>query len=66
MVAYGELDPAPFIEQSKLLSETLCKQNRCPRLAYLPKHSHMSEVYAINSADASLTAPLFAFVKAGM
>ena len=51
MVVYGELDPAQFIEQSKLMGDALCKANRCSSLLRLPKHSHMSEVYAINTKD---------------
>jgi len=63
MVAYGEIDPPAFIEQSKLLNEALCAQGRCPRLVYLPGHSHMSEVYAINTDDRSLSAPVLEFAK---
>ena len=63
MVAYGELDPPPFIAQSKLLNDALCAARKCPRLVYLPGHSHMSEVYAINTADTSLSEPLLDFAK---
>jgi hypothetical protein len=31
----------------------------------LPKHSHMSEVYAINTPDTSLSGPIRVFVKGG-
>lgn len=63
MVAYGEIDPPPFIEQSKLLNEALCAQGRCPRLVYLPGHSHMSEVYAVNTDDRSLSGPVLEFAR---
>ena len=63
MVAYGEIDPPPFIEQSKLLNEALCAQGRCPRLVYLRGHSHMSEVYSINTEDRSLSGPILDFAK---
>ena len=65
MAAYAELDPANFIEQAKLLGETLCKANRCSSLVRLPKHSHMSEVYAINTADKSLSDRIVKFVTGG-
>jgi triacylglycerol lipase len=65
LVVYGELDPAQFIEQSKLMGEALCKANRCSSLLALPKHSHMSEVYAINTKDRSLSDEIAAFVKGG-
>jgi len=64
MVAYGEIDPPPFIEQAKLLNEALCAQGRCPRLVYLPGHSHMSEVYAVNTDDRSLSGPVLQFAAA--
>lgn len=63
LVAYAELDPPPFIEQARLLNDTLCARARCPRLVYLPGHSHMSEVYAINTSDRSLSAPVVEFAK---
>jgi triacylglycerol lipase len=31
----------------------------------LPQHNHMSEVYAINTADTRLTDAILNFVKAG-
>lgn len=65
LVAYAELDPAYFIDQAKLLNAALCAQNRCPRLVALAGHSHMSEVYAINTADAVLSGAVAAFVGAG-
>jgi acetyl esterase/lipase len=66
MLAYAELDPADFIAQTRLLNQALCKRKRCPHLVVLPGHSHMSEVYAINTSDKSLSAPLMAFVKSGV
>ena len=39
--------------------------NGCARTFMLPQHSHMSEVYAINTADTRLTDEILAFVKAG-
>jgi acetyl esterase/lipase len=65
LVVYGELDPAQFIEQAKLMGDALCKANRCSSLLALPKHSHMSEVYAINTKDRSLSDEIAAFVKGG-
>jgi acetyl esterase/lipase len=63
MVAYAELDPPVFQEQAKQLNAGMCKAGRCPRFLPLAKHSHMSEVYAINTADTALSGPLLAFVK---
>jgi triacylglycerol lipase len=62
MVVFGTLDPEMFIEQAKLLNATLCRANRCSTLVPLPKHSHMSEVYAINTPDKSLSDHILRFV----
>ena len=63
MVAYAELDPPVLQEQANELNAALCKAGHCPRLLPLAKHSHMSEVYAINTADTVLSGPILAFVK---
>jgi triacylglycerol lipase len=65
MVVHAGLDPAVFIEQATLLNEALCRAQRCPRFLALPAHSHMSEVYAVNTRDTSLSAPLVEFIKTG-
>lgn len=63
MVVYAGLDPAIFIAQAKLLNDALCEAGKCPRLLYLPHHNHLSEVYSINTADTSVSAPIFDFAK---
>jgi acetyl esterase/lipase len=65
MVVYAELDPPMYIEQAKLMGATLCRANRCSSLLRLPKHTQMSEVYAINTPDKSLSDPVLVFVKGG-
>ena len=66
MIAAAELDPPRFIQQFELLKEAACKGNQgCPRAVMLPQHSHMSEVYAINTPDARLTDAILEFVKSG-
>ena len=63
LVANAELDPPDFQQQAKQLNDALCKAGRCPRFLPLAKHSHMSEAYAINTADTSLSGEILAFVK---
>ena len=65
LVAYAALDPRNFIEQAQLLKELRCVRGKCPRFVELKDHSHMSEVYAINTADRSLAGPIVEFVKTG-
>jgi triacylglycerol lipase len=64
LVVHAELDPANFVAQAKLLNDALCARNKCPRFIELRQHSHMSEVYAIGTADRSLAGPMIDFVKA--
>jgi acetyl esterase/lipase len=64
MLAAAELDPPGFEKQFKLLKEESCKRTiGCARAEFLPQHSHMSEVYAINTADDRLTAHILDFVR---
>jgi acetyl esterase/lipase len=51
LLAYAELDPPDFHRQSEQLNAALCKAGQCPGLYKLMGHSHMSEIYSINSAD---------------
>ena len=51
LLAYAELDPPDFHRQSEQLNAALCQAGQCPGLYKLMGHSHMSEIYSINSAD---------------
>ena len=66
MIAGAEFDPPKFQEQLHLLRQAVCKGPAgCPRTFMLPQHSHMSEVYSINTADTRLTDEILDFVKTG-
>jgi triacylglycerol lipase len=66
MIDAAELDPPAFTMQLELLKAAICKGgNGCARTLVLPQHSHMSEVYSINTADDRLTSQILEFVKAG-
>lgn len=66
MVSAAELDPPRFVEQYELIKQASCKRaNGCARTYMLPQHSHISEVYAINTADTRLTDEILEFVKSG-
>lgn len=55
LLAYAELDPPDFHRQSEQLNAALCQASRCQGLYKLMGHSHMSEIYAINSTDRTVT-----------
>ena len=63
MLAYAELDPPDFHKQTGQLQAALCAQRRCPHTYRLLGHSHMSEVYSINTGDTALTDAIRAFVR---
>jgi acetyl esterase/lipase len=66
MVTSAELDPPGFVMQFDLVKEAVCDgPHGCPRALMLPQHSHMSEVYSINTADTRLTDQILEFVKKG-
>jgi acetyl esterase/lipase len=66
MVSGAELDPPPIEAQFLQLREAMCKSPRgCVRTIQLPKHSHMSESYSINTADRQLSDQILEFIKTG-
>ncbi len=66
MIVTAELDPPVFHRQFELLKQAACKGAAgCPHAFLLPQHSHMSEVYSINTADTRLTDQILDFVKTG-
>lgn len=66
MIAAAELDPEGFVLQFDLAKQASCKRaGGCARALLLPQHSHMSEVYSINTADTRLTDQILDFVKTG-
>ncbi|OCK55515.1 esterase [Bradyrhizobium sp. LMTR 3] len=66
MMVAAELDPEGFVAQLDLGRRASCKRTSgCARAILLPQHSHMSEVYSINTADTRLTDQILDFVKTG-
>ena len=62
-VEWAELDPPFIVKQSEILYANLCNKNRCPPKIFLPNHSHMSTVYAVNTDDRQLADAMLAFIK---
>ena len=66
MFAAAELDLSYSIQQLELIKDATCKGTKgCARSVMLPQHSHMSEVFAINTDDKRLTDQILEFVKTG-
>lgn len=66
MIAAAELDPPRFIDQFNRLKDARCKAaGGCAHAILLPQHSHMSEVYSINTSEDRLTREILEFVARG-
>lgn len=66
MITASEFDPPRFVEEFELLKQAACKRaSGCAHATMLPQHSHMSEIYAVNTADGRLTDEILEFVKTG-
>ena len=66
MMVATELDPPRFVQQFDLLKQAACKgPTGCAHAIMLPQHSHVSEVYSINTADTRLADEILDFVKTG-
>jgi len=66
MISSAELDPLPMVGQFGLLKDAMCRSpHGCIRSVLLPKHSHMSESYSINTADTQLTGQILEFIEKG-
>ena len=66
MLAVAELDPSAFMLQFDLMKQATCKRaSGCARAMLVPQHSHMSEVYSINTADTRLTNQILEFIETG-
>ena len=64
LIAVGGLDTARAEQQATMLNKMACEKQNCPRFVVLPKHSHMSEILAVNTADKGLTGAISGFIKA--
>ncbi|MGP0072404.1 MAG: alpha/beta hydrolase [Bryobacteraceae bacterium] len=69
ILANAELDPGvdkngimPF---NQVLHDELCKEGpaHCPTLLYFKGHSHMSEVFSIDTPDKTVSGPILAWIK---
>jgi triacylglycerol lipase len=62
LVAHAEIDVPYYIDQAETLKAARCARQNCPTFVVLKDHSHMSEIYAVNTGDTTLTDEILAFV----
>ena len=63
LVTDAELDPDTFKPQSDLLADARAKAGKPVTRVKLEGHSHISELYSVNTADDSLSAPVLKFIQ---
>jgi acetyl esterase/lipase len=63
LVASGELDAPNFVADFDKLVEQRRAIGKPMTVVRLPNHSHLSEAYAVGTADESLTRPILEFVR---
>ena len=64
LVANAELDPPEFHPDTNNLIAGRKAAGTPTTIVQLPNHSHVSETYAIGTADESMTAPILQFIQA--
>ena len=63
-ITYAELDPVQMQAQAgELFARLVTRHGFQPSIGVIANHNHLSQVYAINSGDDALAAPLLAFVR---
>jgi len=63
MVLHAELDPEGMVADADRLHDALTKAGRAHEYLVSAKHSHMSESYAVGTADESVSGPVLAFIQ---
>ena len=62
-VLCAELDPEFMVAEAKALDAALTQAKRTHQFQINAKHGHMSESYAVNTADESVSGPVLAFIQ---
>jgi acetyl esterase len=63
-ISYAELDPVQMQAQAgELFARLVTRHGFQPRIAVIPCHNHLSQVYAINTGDDALAGPMLDFVR---
>jgi len=63
LVADAELDPETFRPEADKLEQARAKAGKPVTRVRLAGHSHLSELYAVNTGDETLSGPVLAFIQ---
>ena len=59
----AELDPENFQQQADELTQARKRAGHPVERLHVPGHSHLSEAYAIGTADESVSGPVLSFIR---
>ena len=63
-ISYAELDPPQMqVQAGELFARLVTRHGYDPEINVVPGHNHLSQVYAVNTGDESLSATLLKFVR---
>jgi triacylglycerol lipase len=62
LISHTEVDLPDAIFQADHVKKALCDAGHCPAYLVLKDHSHVSQNYAIGTADVSLSGPVLQFI----
>ena len=64
LITYAELDPPQMqVQAGELFAELVTRHRFAPELFVVRGHNHLTQVYAINTGDQSLAAPVCDFLR---
>ena len=63
LVVDAELDPDTFKPESDKLADARAKARKPVQRLKLADHSHLSELYAVNTSDVTLSGPVLEFIR---
>jgi triacylglycerol lipase len=58
-----ELDPEMLVESTQMLNAQLCDAGHCPKLVIFKDHGHMSALFAVGTADTSISKPVLDWMR---
>jgi triacylglycerol lipase len=65
LITYAELDLLGMqVQAGELFARLVTQHGYSPQLRVIRGHNHLTQVYAVNTGDESLSAPLLEFVRA--
>jgi acetyl esterase len=66
LITYAEMDLIGMqVQAGELFARLVTRHGYRPQLRVIPGHNHLTQVYAVNTGDESLSGPLLGFLQSG-